>query len=117
MLAGEKSTEYASILWPYFSRPYETNTKILPDFFDKSDRLFESTVTKCANGEHIKARSFGQFRSIFELPVSIQLEKIPPLSQGLKRAGYALKRLLGISNASLAAGTRFASTTHRLRVA
>jgi hypothetical protein len=47
-LAGEKSTEYATILWPYFSRPYENHTQILRDLFDTNDRLFESTVTKFA---------------------------------------------------------------------
>jgi hypothetical protein len=41
MLVCGRSSYYARNLSLYFSKLYETKSKILQDFFDKSDRLFE----------------------------------------------------------------------------
>lgn len=48
MLVCGRSSYYARNLSLYFSKLYETTTRFLQEFFDKSDRLFEWSVIKCA---------------------------------------------------------------------
>ena len=53
-----KSRYCASNRWSYFSKPYRNERQILQCFFDKSDMLFESSVTKCAMRSPTRTKKF-----------------------------------------------------------
>jgi len=57
MLVCGKSSYYASNLWLYFSKPYGIKTKSFQEFFDKSDRLSEQSVIKCASLDFMSTKS------------------------------------------------------------
>jgi hypothetical protein len=88
--------------------------EFLQDFFDKSDRLFESAVTKCTT---IEIKTTSRFEAVIRRPFS---DFDPAAENVLSRQELETVRLSRPGKnvePIVAAGTCFASGSHRLRVA